>query len=46
MKFDLNQLTATMDKGLLIIDIPVSEERAPKRISINAPLELKPSKKK
>jgi len=45
-KFDLNQLTATMDKGLLIIDIPVSEERAPKKISINAPLELKPSKKK
>jgi len=46
MKFDLNQLTATMDKGLLIIDIPVSAERAPKKISINAPLELKPSKKK
>jgi len=45
-KFDLNQLTATMDKGLLIIDIPVSEERAPKKISINTPLELKPSKKK
>ena len=45
-KFDLNQLTATMDKGLLIIDIPVSEERAPKKISINAPLELKASKKK
>jgi len=46
MKFDLNQLTATMDKGLLIIDIPVSSERAPKKISINAPLELKTSKKK
>ena len=46
MKFDLAQLTATMDKGLLIIDIPLSEERAPKKISINAPLELKPSKKK
>ena len=45
-KFDLNQLTAVMDKGLLIIDIPVSEERAPKKISINAPLELKTSKKK
>jgi len=33
-KFDLNKLTATMDKGLLIIDIPVSEERAPKKIEI------------
>jgi HSP20 family molecular chaperone IbpA len=46
MKFDLASLTATMDKGLLIIDIPLSEERAPKKISINAPLEVKPSKKK
>jgi len=46
MKFDLAQLTATMDKGLLIIDIPLSEERAPKKIAINAPLELKTSKKK
>ena len=46
MKFDLAQLTATMDKGLLIIDIPLSEERAPKKISINAPLEVKTSKKK
>jgi HSP20 family molecular chaperone IbpA len=46
MKFDLQGLTASMDKGLLIIDIPVSEERAPKKIAINAPLELKPSKKK
>ena len=46
MKFDLQGLTASMDKGLLIIDIPVSEERAPKKISINAPLELKASKKK
>ena len=45
-KFDLATLTATMDKGLLIIDIPTSEERAPKKISINAPLELKTSKKK
>ena len=46
MKFDLAQLTATMDKGLLIIDIPLSEERAPKKISINAPLELKRNAKK
>ena len=34
---ELNQLTATMDKGLLIIDIPVSEERAPKKIQILVP---------
>ncbi len=46
MKFDLAQLTATMDKGLLIIDIPLSEERAPKKISINATLETKTNKKK
>ena len=46
MKFDLAQLTASMDKGLLIIDIPLSEERAPKKISINATLETKTSKKK
>ena len=46
MKFDLTQLTATMDKGLLIIDIPVSAERAPKKISINAPQELKRNAKK
>ena len=45
-KFDLNQLVASMDKGLLIIDIPVSEERALKKIAIGTPLELKPSKKK
>jgi len=35
-----------MDKGLLIIDIPISEERALKKIAIGTPLELKPSKKK
>lgn len=45
-KFDLSKLTATMDKGLLIIEVPTSEERAPKKITINAPLELKASKKK
>ena len=33
-KFDLSKLTATMDKGLLVIDIPVSEERAPKKVKI------------
>ena len=45
-KFDLSKLTATMDKGLLVIDVPTSEERAPKKIAINTPLELKTSKKK
>jgi len=45
-KFNLNQLVASMDKGLLIIDIPVSEERTLKKIAIGAPLELKTSKKK
>jgi len=45
-KFDLAQLEASMDKGLLIIDIPLSEERAPKKIAINAPLELKASTSK
>ena len=40
-KFDLNQLTATMDKGLLIIDIPLSAERAPKKIEIKTPKLLK-----
>ena len=37
MKFDLQSLTASMDKGLLIIDIPLSEERAPKKIEIKVP---------
>jgi len=33
-KFDLSKLNATLDKGLLIIDIPISEERAPKKVKI------------
>ena len=33
-KFDLSKLVAKMDKGLLIIDIPYSESKAPKKISI------------
>ena len=45
-KFDLSKLTATMDKGLLIIEVPTSEERAPKKITINSSLEVKTSKKK
>lgn len=33
-KFDLSKLNAKLDKGLLIIDIPYSEFKAPKKISI------------
>ncbi len=33
-KFDLNKLTAKLDKGLLIIDIPYAESKAPKKIAI------------
>jgi HSP20 family molecular chaperone IbpA len=33
-KFELSKLTANMDKGLLIIDIPYSESKAPKKINI------------
>ena len=33
-KFELSKLTAKMDKGLLIIDVPYSESKAPKKISI------------
>ena len=33
-KFELSKLNAKMDKGLLIIDIPYSESKAPKKISI------------
>ena len=33
-KFDLKSLDATIDKGLLKIEIPVSEEGSPKKIQI------------
>lgn len=33
-KLDLNKLEAKLDKGLLIIDIPYSEEKAPKKVTI------------
>jgi len=33
-KFDLTQLSASLDKGLLIIDIPYAAEKAPKKIEI------------
>lgn len=34
LKFDLNKLEAKLDKGLLIIDIPYSDEKAPKKVKI------------
>ena len=33
-KYDLTKLEAKMDKGLLIIDIPYSESKAPKKVTI------------
>jgi len=33
-KFDLTQLSAFLDKGLLIIDIPYAAEKAPRKIEI------------
>jgi HSP20 family molecular chaperone IbpA len=33
-KFDLTQLSASLDKGLLIVDIPYAAEKAPKKIEI------------
>jgi len=33
-KFDLGNLEASLNKGLLIIDIPYSESKAPKKIEI------------
>lgn len=34
LKFDLNKLEAKLDKGLLIIDIPYADEKAPKKVKI------------
>ncbi len=33
-KFDLTQLSASLDKGLLIIDIPYAAEKAPRKVEI------------
>jgi HSP20 family molecular chaperone IbpA len=33
-KFELSQLQASLDKGLLILDIPYAAEKAPKKIEI------------
>ena len=40
-KFDLSKLEASLDKGLLILSIPVAEGKAVKQIQINAPKALK-----
>jgi HSP20 family molecular chaperone IbpA len=33
-KFNLNKLTAEMDKGLLIVDVPYADTKEPKKITI------------
>lgn len=33
-KFELNKLTAKLDKGLLILEIPYADAKAPKKINI------------
>lgn len=40
-KLDLSQSEATLDKGLLIIDIPYAEENAPVKIEIKTSKQLK-----
>jgi HSP20 family molecular chaperone IbpA len=39
-KFDLNQLKASLDKGLLVLTIPVAEGKAVKQIKITTPKQL------
>ena len=40
-KFDLGKLEASLDKGLLVLTIPVAEGKAVKQIQINTPKALK-----
>lgn len=40
-KFDLGKLEASLDKGLLILTIPVAEGKAVKQIQISTPKALK-----
>jgi HSP20 family molecular chaperone IbpA len=35
-KLNLNKLEATLDKGLLVIDVPYAAEKAPKKIEIKS----------
>jgi HSP20 family protein len=39
-KFDLSKLTASLDKGLLILSIPVAEGKEPKRVEIHTAKQL------
>ena len=39
-KFDLNQLQASLDKGLLTLDVPVAEGKAVRKIQIKSPAAL------
>lgn len=40
-KFDLSKLSATLDKGLLILTVPVAEGKAARKIEIATPKALK-----
>lgn len=43
-KFDLSQLSASLDKGLLTLSVPVAEGKAVRKIQINVPKSLPPRK--
>jgi HSP20 family molecular chaperone IbpA len=43
-KFDLTQLRASLDKGLLVLNIPIAEGKAMRKIEITTPKALKSSK--
>ena len=43
-KFDLTKLTASLDKGLFALSIPVAEGKAVRKIEITVPKALKSSK--
>jgi len=45
-KFDLNKLEASLDKGLLMLAIPVAEGKAIRKIEISTPKKLTASKTK
>jgi HSP20 family protein len=45
-KFDLSQLKASLDKGLLVLDIPIAEGKVVQRIEITTPKQKLENKKK
>ena len=45
-KFDLSQLKASLDRGLLILDIPIAEGKVVQRIEITTPKQKLENKKK